>query len=531
MNLAELQAPLARIISDFAGEESRSRQNLYSARVKLRRKAPACGIHELPAELLIEIFALALLPQHEWSMRRLRSLARVCKLWKSIVVSTPSLWAVIDGQASESDNLFAVRKSAGMPLAITYRYGFGSLKLFNPFLDVLQANLSPWWMLDIDAPERIFAMSQSTFQRPNPSLSHIRLRSSKRFDQPGPWMVLKDGCPIRSLDLTFISVNWESPRLTGLVQLRLRHTEPIPENRLATILMESPSLEELVLINVRLAPTQEWTPVGVLRLKSLKLFHLEQTLSTTFDRIVAMLRLSPTTEVTIVNVDVSCLAEGHDPVLFHVVSPIPSNSPYIRAKFKKNRLDISAKLDSQRKIRHYIHGSYAGIRLFKPMTMGCWARFVVKLEMDLPKGYHNVPVDGIARLSNLEVLVMSGEAWVADALSVLSRRTEREPDRSMGEWPCPRLTSLDIAFLGAGGFTGLAFLPTQAQAISKLVQCRWGDRVREEELGGSLSALSSLTIRVPDGLSDAPAIDALATLACRSAKVLGPGVIKFVSME
>ncbi|KIO16678.1 hypothetical protein M407DRAFT_33674 [Tulasnella calospora MUT 4182] len=165
------------------------------------------------------------------------------------------------------------------------------------------------------------------------------------------------------------------------------------------------------------------------------------------------------------------------------------------------------------------------------MLTGCWAAYVTKLEIDLPTNTELFGVDAIARLCNMESLKISGGSWVTDLLSSLSR--SQEPKSDEGCWPNPRLISLTLVFRNAESYSpfGTSFLPTHASAVSDLVQKRWSQVADTAKDTSRLAALSSLVIRIPEELSDADSVEALASMACGSAKVLGYGVLRIISIE
>lgn len=458
----------------------------------------------------------------------MRSLVRVCKRWKSVILSTPSLWAVINGTAPLRDMEIAARKSQSVPLTITYQYA--PSVPWAEFSQVLRASQSPWWAIDIEAPGGFFILEQPVFERPNPALSHIRLHSTSSFSQPIPWLTLSDGCPIRSLDLRFASVSWDSPRLTGLVQLRLVYTDAMPEARLATILMESPLLEELFINGVSLITSPESCPRVGIPMKDLRFMYLGFT-QTSFNRILTLIRPPSTANIMLENVEVGDLAKGDDPVLFHAVPPTLPPYPCIRVRFTSDRFSAVVKPTSKNKTRYDIYGRHGGMHLFYPTLIGRWATFVTKLEMNLPIGFRDVPIDGLEKLCNLEILKISGDSWVTGVLSFLSRPTE--PLRDGGDWPCGKLISITVTFRTAGSYsrTGTSFLQAHASAISDLVQKRWNHVARAVNDTSKPAALSSLIVQVPEELTDADAVDALATMACQSAKILGHGVLRILSIE
>ncbi|KAG8900542.1 hypothetical protein FRB99_005981 [Tulasnella sp. 403] len=105
-----------------------------------KRRNALLPIHQLPVELLIDIFVTFLSHSEKGTWNTLWTLARVTSRWWEIVVHTPRLWVaanILDGPGAVATSL---RKSASLPLQILCNDSWSSKDAVRTFID------SPRWL-------------------------------------------------------------------------------------------------------------------------------------------------------------------------------------------------------------------------------------------------------------------------------------------------------------------------------------------------------------------------------------------------
>ncbi|KIO26395.1 hypothetical protein M407DRAFT_201737 [Tulasnella calospora MUT 4182] len=139
------------------------------------------------------------------------------------------------------------------------------------------------------------------------------------------------------------------------------------------------------------------------------------------------------------------------------------------------------------------------------------------------------PVDTLGRLYNLESLRLHGGSWVREVLDLISRPSALEGEH--GVWPCPKLGDLEVGFRSPGknGWMASRFRPGDGLVLQSVVSARWGGQNGEEITPSAVVRLRSFRIQVPEALESEEDLDALASLACRCARILGPNVVRVIS--
>lgn len=92
-----------------------------------RQNNPSKSINDLPPELIILILDAALdevvtLPYYQGGhyLDRLKTLAAVCRTWRSTIQNTPSFWALIESTNTSDEMHYMLRKSGKRTLAFRY---------------------------------------------------------------------------------------------------------------------------------------------------------------------------------------------------------------------------------------------------------------------------------------------------------------------------------------------------------------------------------------------------------------------------
>lgn len=241
--------------------------------------SPFC---RLPVELIARIFHLGVLsaphpdhvPAHEPSFEVLVS--HVCRYWRAVALSTPSLWAII-----------VFRYFTDLDRAQVYLSRTGSAQLldihvdtcaenehvpgltlfrdeFQPVFDIVVPHIARWRSLSLKVRDLICkggARAVLSTCGPAPHLEHLQLWHIQDWGTaeglfnaigPPPVIVFNGSLPsLSSLSLIGVNVPWaQSPFLTGLCSLELAlHSDDvrIPYPIWYRMLEESPHLERLSL--------------------------------------------------------------------------------------------------------------------------------------------------------------------------------------------------------------------------------------------------------------------------------------------
>ncbi|KAG8972194.1 hypothetical protein FRC05_010243 [Tulasnella sp. 425] len=292
---------------------------------------PTSPILILPTELLIEIFVLVM-GIHDWSLARIGNLARTCRRWNSIIRSHPLLWAVVNGNAPIKDIKIAIRKAKTTPLALAYRYVQRSPN-WQMLLSVLAAASPEFWSIDIEMPSFYLERDWEGLSRITSQVTHFRVSASYTTPSP-PFLAIPQGRQLRVLDLSFVVLDWNNPRLSGLVVLRLDgRLVSISPSEFRKILRTSPSLEEILLSHISLQPGLEADDNISVRipLPSLQTLSLISVQSS-FNQFLPLLHVPATARIGLDDVDIRALTGGEDPVVFRIIPPVLPSTPCIRKR-------------------------------------------------------------------------------------------------------------------------------------------------------------------------------------------------------
>lgn len=230
------------------------------------------GIRDLPVELLVTIFVLHVQSSERSHSRARTTLALVCRQRRRVSYETPSLWTKIRGEDAGARNSLALQTSRQCPLDVTFDldkdYRVTS-QLVLASLREACAHLDRWRTaeLRVDVDTTLSAL----LERSAPALEEITLEPCGKPD----WAVYVDlfrgDAPrLRSLDLSYISIPWDSGILSNLELLRLYNlplSTPLTLNQILTILSRSPNLEVLALNAVHILPSPD--EAGIIRLPGL----------------------------------------------------------------------------------------------------------------------------------------------------------------------------------------------------------------------------------------------------------------------
>ncbi|KIO28618.1 hypothetical protein M407DRAFT_22205 [Tulasnella calospora MUT 4182] len=210
-------------------------------------------IHYIPDELLLEILSLTF---HRWHWHPWRSLhlARVCKRWQTIVMSSAVFWPQISyDQGIQAAQTILRRNSGGSLIFDWDERDWGASKHAaerNAVVTMALAQIHRWKTFFFwgDIRPELFVEIRSKAS----SLEELLVDASPGISSPTQIITLGGGPPLSYLNLTDIAMDWSTSRLTGLRTLRLGSIHLGPSAaQLQAILSSSPFLETLHIENVR----------------------------------------------------------------------------------------------------------------------------------------------------------------------------------------------------------------------------------------------------------------------------------------
>ncbi|KAG8961307.1 hypothetical protein FRC00_012615 [Tulasnella sp. 408] len=209
--------------------------------------APLASIHQLPAELIIEIL-LSALEGTVWDPKSLQRLASVCKDWRDIILSNPRFWTVIDTRHGRYSSTLVLKRNRVGPLYVNLRDREGRRHNTN-IISHLVRLLSPESRriralnFEVNAGTPYF---RSFFETTSlPSLTHLTV--SVIPQTAVPVFINIDCGPLRYLSLDNAAIRWDTALLYDLETLSLsklnQDTPTIAQ--LHHILSSTPFLREL----------------------------------------------------------------------------------------------------------------------------------------------------------------------------------------------------------------------------------------------------------------------------------------------
>lgn len=231
------------------------------------------GIHRLPVEILVSTFVLHVQSSEHSHSRSRTTLALVCRQWHRVSYDTPLLWTKIRGDDAGARNSLALQTSRQCPLDVAFDLQKNHKlngQLVIASLREACAHLDRWRTaeLKVDVDTTLWPL----LERSAPVLESIILESGGLPSRTVSVDLFRGHAPrLRSLDLSYVSIPWDSGILSNLELLRLYNlplsTSPT-FNQILTILSRSPNLEVLALNAVHIHPSPD-EETGTIQLPSL----------------------------------------------------------------------------------------------------------------------------------------------------------------------------------------------------------------------------------------------------------------------
>ncbi|KAG8949907.1 hypothetical protein FRC04_008210 [Tulasnella sp. 424] len=252
LSVTEAQDAIEVLEITLATLEASMKPRIVQAR---KRRNAFLSINRLPVEVVVEIFHTVLdsdalcPPSTPTHLARLKTLASVFSVWRSLVSGTPSLWAVLESTCPPAFLPTVIQKAKGSLLNIrclvTGRY-FRDLDLEvngTAFLSAVIPLAQKWAALHLDIRVSHDPWIDRIVETHLPSLRRASVRSDSRRLVANPFGGAMS--QLRELKLHMVLIDWASVELKGLSALVLKSCRAPSISRLLAILKRSPGLQLL----------------------------------------------------------------------------------------------------------------------------------------------------------------------------------------------------------------------------------------------------------------------------------------------
>lgn len=214
-------------------------------------------IHKfLPTELFIDILASSI-DWPNWTLDQIHQLARVSKYWFNVIVNSPRFWPEIDVAQGKEITAMVLRRNPTGPLVVRCTTRVDELEQRLEFMKTAAQHHDRWKSLIFKGKvtEAIFPYLES----PTPHLTELFIYQYSGGESQQKLLRLTDGIPLRHLDVDFVSMPWDSPRLVGLQSLQIRNLAGrLPRlSQLHIILKACPDLRWLLLAKLSERPPDD----------------------------------------------------------------------------------------------------------------------------------------------------------------------------------------------------------------------------------------------------------------------------------
>ncbi|KAG8923695.1 hypothetical protein FRC00_005944 [Tulasnella sp. 408] len=204
-------------------------------RIQIYRNSVA-SIHQIPAEVFELILHKATDGKATESVLRLWTLMSVCRHWHNTIVNCPRLWTRLDPDLPVEVTRLIIKRSKGLPvLSLRWPFYTETKDFTRQDSDYESEDLTDQdkvWKIVRQNSTRFRSMKfliwskdglqiRSLLESTNTALESLTIYSYyTRHGGLGPF-ALSHGPPLKHLSLRDISFNFDTPRLSGLVTLRL----------------------------------------------------------------------------------------------------------------------------------------------------------------------------------------------------------------------------------------------------------------------------------------------------------------------
>ncbi|KAG8949910.1 hypothetical protein FRC04_008213 [Tulasnella sp. 424] len=478
-----------------------------------KRRNAFLPINRLPVEVVVEIFHIVLYsdalcpPTTTTHLARLKRLASVFSVWRSLVSGTPSLWAVLESTCPPAFLPTVIRKAKGSllnirclwtdPRLVTRNKPIPHEKNVTAFLHAVLPLAQRWGTLYLNIPLSFDPPLEQVLETHMPNLR----RASVRCIGYGPLVTNPFGgaAPqLKELSVHQVPINWASVELKGLSVLVLMFC-PVPSiSHLFAILERSPGLEvlELNLVDPDITDAPSTIPSIVLpHLKDLSLRNINRQATSLLLQSIHTSRFEtiliapdPCDERTPFP-DINSSLEHLLPAMkcaFNEAKTVDLTILGSEVNLTVNRgpddpcVKLCARIDGPPDLQNHLTWLQRNLDLKTLSASGINEGSISLVELVNRVDLTRLPIfEWIPNITELSVLNSSG------APKLIHHLTERVRDGNKVEWRCPRLRK--VAFCG---------FPTARQDVFEFARRRYGDRPK----GDAVNQDAETTIHWPDKL-------------------------------
>ncbi|KAG8949906.1 hypothetical protein FRC04_008209 [Tulasnella sp. 424] len=511
LSVTEAQDAMEVLETTLATLENSLKPRLVQAR---KRRNAFLPINRLPVEVVVEIFHTVLdtdalcPPTTPTHLERLKTLASVFSVWRSLVSGTPSLWAVLESTCPPSILPTVIRKAKGCLLNIRClwwrrdfaRRGQGVAmphrRDVTAFLHAVIPLAQKWATLHLEIPVFIEPPAYQIVEAHLPSLRRASVRSDDRALVANPFGGATS--QLKELRLHEVSIDWASVELKGLSALVLKSCRAPSISHLLAILEHSPGLQALELKTADPDITDAPSTIPIIVLPHLKdlalrdishqatLLLLQSIHTPRFRTILIAPRVygGPTPFP-----DINYKLEHLLPAMRCALNEAKT----VNLKILESKVNLMVSrgpddpcfklcwgINGLPGLQNHIAWLQRNLDLKTLSASGITAGSVhISQALDPKAASHHLIFEWIPNITELVVYDSSGVAKLIQSL------TERVCDGNKAGWRCPRLRKVEFR-----GF------PTPRQDVFEFARRRYGDRPK----GDAVNQDGETTIRWPDKL-------------------------------
>ena len=243
-------------------------------------------INRLPKDVFILIPRYFTNEKYDWNAfpmnKPLITMTHVCRSWRNVLLSTPSLWTQLDFTTPDSKQAIGFLRRSGDLLLAVSEYLQDDYNV-EPFLSTTLRNIHRLQRLDLTSCLQNLERVLSQFTRPAPELKYLQIANDPNItdrDMKLPRTIFGGRLPkLTSLSLMHFRTDLRELNLPSLTQFEFMTGTKISVRDLTSFFERCPSLE-LIKLSLSYEPQLPTAPPQKrVRLPALKELRLDQTAS------------------------------------------------------------------------------------------------------------------------------------------------------------------------------------------------------------------------------------------------------------
>lgn len=239
-------------VINHADHQPRSQEAEPSADLAIgRRHNAALPIHNLPAEVLLQIFRLHMLELGNLSKyyTPLLSLSRVCSHWYNLIRDSPPLWTRVSLSDPPSLVETALQRSSCHQVDIVIYVGPPKNPLeFQTFMHSISLHRDRWRRMDIRVPYPYVEGIVEALGVAPPNLEKLIFKDRDTVSCSNNYDLFRGKAPrLSKLTLNGVSIRWDSEVLHNLTFLDISWVHFSSTNAILRALSHSPQLQRLTI--------------------------------------------------------------------------------------------------------------------------------------------------------------------------------------------------------------------------------------------------------------------------------------------